>query len=526
MLPGAIRDQLRRILASSEFHASEKRRRFLSFIVEETLEGRSDQLKGYTIAVSVFGRDNDFDSAHDPIVRIQAGILRRELERYYLVAGERDPIQIDIPKGRYVPSFVERPNAASAAGFTEPATRALGAGTIPSVAVMPLENLTQDKEQTYFLEGLVSELTMEITRYQEIIAIPCRGVGMLTKKPADAKALGAAVGARFLLGGSLRKDSERAKLTFYLADTATGQQVWSNAHTPRLDAAEVITTQETIAREVVATIAGEAGIISRSLSRESRKKKPVDLTTYEAILRYHHYMQEMTRESAMEAFDALQTAVEREPDYGPAWSAFANMYNHAYIWDLPGFTSPLETAVEYARKGAQLEPGNQLTRTVMAYEYLLLGELDSAIRESDVALSLNPNSPYFSGTIGYILIMAGDFERGRRLVDQAISINPCHPRWFHNACWLDEYRQGRYETAYREASMSGTLVGFWNPVLCASSLGQLGRASEARAYIEELRRLKPDFESRARELMARVSRIEHVVELIIDGLRKAGLKIE
>ena len=78
---------------------------FLRFVVEETLAGREHRLKGYTIATRVFGRGDDFDAAQDPIVSIQAGRLRRALERYYLVAGGRDPVFIDIPKGRYVPRF-------------------------------------------------------------------------------------------------------------------------------------------------------------------------------------------------------------------------------------------------------------------------------------------------------------------------------------------------------------------------------------------------------------------------------------
>ena len=83
----AIREQLGRILASPEFHATDKMRGFLRFVVEEKLAGRSHRLKGYTVAVEVFGRGEDFDAANDPIVRIQAGRLRRALERYYLVAS-------------------------------------------------------------------------------------------------------------------------------------------------------------------------------------------------------------------------------------------------------------------------------------------------------------------------------------------------------------------------------------------------------------------------------------------------------
>jgi adenylate cyclase len=97
--------QLGHILASRAFDASRRNRAFLRFIVDETLAGRADRIKAYTIATSVLGRDEAFDPQSDPIVRIEASRLRRSLERYYLMAGQDDPVRIDIPKGSYVPSF-------------------------------------------------------------------------------------------------------------------------------------------------------------------------------------------------------------------------------------------------------------------------------------------------------------------------------------------------------------------------------------------------------------------------------------
>jgi hypothetical protein len=171
-----------------------------------------------------------------------------------------------------------------------------------------------------------------------------------------------------------------------------------------------------------------------------------------------------------------------------------------------------------------MDPANQLTRIVMAYVHLLRGELGSAQSEADVALSLNPNSPYFAGTIGYVLVMAGDFDRGRKLVENAIALNPCHPKWFHHALWLDEYRRERYEPSYRSAVTAGPGLGFWHPVVCATPLGMLGREPQARAYVAELRRLKPDFERRARGLIDRAIKIEGIPERMIEGLRKVGLE--
>lgn len=99
-----VRAQLKRIVTSSQFPHIGRSAAFLTYAVEETLAGRADRIKGYSIAVEVFKRSNGF-TQDDPVVRIEAGRLRRVLERYYFTAGQRDPIRIDIPKGGYVPTF-------------------------------------------------------------------------------------------------------------------------------------------------------------------------------------------------------------------------------------------------------------------------------------------------------------------------------------------------------------------------------------------------------------------------------------
>nr|WP_319396611.1 hypothetical protein [uncultured Desulfobacter sp.] len=101
----SIREQMELLLNSTEFKATDAQKAFLRYVVEKTLAGQTDGIKGYTVATEVFGRGGDFDQATDPIVSIQANKLRRALERYYLVTGQNDPICIDIPKGSYVPLF-------------------------------------------------------------------------------------------------------------------------------------------------------------------------------------------------------------------------------------------------------------------------------------------------------------------------------------------------------------------------------------------------------------------------------------
>ncbi len=103
-----VRRQLASVLESPQFVVPERARRFLSYIVEESLAGRADRIKAFSIATDVLGRGSSFDGSVDPVVRIEAGRVRRALEHYYLVAGADDPIIITIPKGGYVPIFTRR----------------------------------------------------------------------------------------------------------------------------------------------------------------------------------------------------------------------------------------------------------------------------------------------------------------------------------------------------------------------------------------------------------------------------------
>src|SRR5690349_20577652 len=109
-----VREELERIIESPAFETSQRNRRFLRYVVEETLAGRAERIKAYSIATTVFERSPDVDPQTDPIIRIEASRLRRALDHYYLGPGRENPIRLVIRKGSYVPRFEH------AAGSSEP----------------------------------------------------------------------------------------------------------------------------------------------------------------------------------------------------------------------------------------------------------------------------------------------------------------------------------------------------------------------------------------------------------------------
>src|SRR3954465_6223350 len=104
----AVRPYLARLLGSAAFKATPQRRKLLEYAVGHSLAGRHDRLKAFELGVVVLGRNERFDPQTNPIVRIEMGRLRRELEHYYETAGHDDPIRIGIPRGNYIPVFALR----------------------------------------------------------------------------------------------------------------------------------------------------------------------------------------------------------------------------------------------------------------------------------------------------------------------------------------------------------------------------------------------------------------------------------
>jgi adenylate cyclase len=519
LTPEKVQRQLRRILASPEFHATRRQREFLHFVVTETIAGRAQEIKAFTVATRVFGRKEDFDQSLDPIVSIQANGLRRALERYYLVAGKQDPLRIDIPRGTYVPTF--RAQTGTKSDRTALASKIPDVsydGSWPSVLIRPFQNLTGDPEKDFLRIGLATELATELSCYQDIRVSVDNGEG-------DEKASSDRL-PRFTLDGNIRKDREGIKVVVQLFDTTTNTHLWGEVHRSGLEPGQLIVLEEQVARSVAAKTAGERGIISRTLSVESRGKPPSQLKTYEAILRYYEYDLTLAPDSFLRALEALEHAARIEPDCGQVWTMLGRLYANIYSLDIPGFEKPLEKAIEYAEKGTRMNRDDQRARAVLGLVRMFSNEIPAAREEIDKALALSPNSLFMLDGIGYIMTLVGEWEKGPALIREVIRLNPFYNTVVHYALWEDCLRREDYEGAYLETMGLRRPAVFWYPLVKAATLGHLGRDQEGKQFVETLLKLRPDFPTRGRILIGHYIKFEEIVERVIDGLRKSGLNSE
>ncbi len=496
----------------------------MSFVVEETLEGRTSQIKGYTIAMAVYGRTETFDPQIDPIVRVEAGRLRRALEHYYLTAGSNDPLRIVIPKGTYIPNFhsakVLRPK--SKTPIKESTDNTISGE--PTIAVMPLLNLTGDNEQDYFADGLTEEITAEIARYQDIHVIASQSTMHFKGQTIDPIKIGHDLDVRYILTGSVRKDSKTIKIAIRLIDTSTSQQIWGKSYSCEKKADNLITVQEEIAYSVSGIIADQYGIITRKLSKESRKKAPIDLKAYDAVLRFYQYETELTPESFEKALASLEQAIEVDPGYGIAYAMIGHLYADNYALGFREFAAPLEKAMEFAQKGVALEPQNQFARDALTLVYFHQGNKASFLKHVEETLALNPNSPYVVGVAGWHMAFFGEWDQGLALLKKGMKLNPYYPTWFHMATFMNHYHIGEYEKAYAEALKFNFPTLFWDPVMRAIALSRLGRNDEANSAIQQLLEIEPNFETQGHFLIRRYVKVEEIANKVMEGLRKAGLE--
>src|SRR5439155_19796510 len=143
----AIREHLSVLLSSTAFAQVDRLKRFLRYVVEETVAGRSENLKEYSIGVEVFDREASFDPRTDPIVRVQARRLRARLTRYYEEEGRHEEIRIELPKGGYAPLFHRR----GAPGLKRTVATALASRN--TITVLPFADRSPNGDMAYFCEG-------------------------------------------------------------------------------------------------------------------------------------------------------------------------------------------------------------------------------------------------------------------------------------------------------------------------------------------------------------------------------------
>ena len=449
----ALIRHVEKICDSPEFRSKKVLCSFLSYIVSETLAGRGDDIKAFSIGVDVFNKDEDFDPGQDTLVRINAGILRRMLELYYSNTGKNDEVRIVIPKGGYVPQVIARSESGQDLEIESFSGTEKKRTMEPSIAVLSLKNLDEDSKNAYFARGFSYELLVELTKFEDLQVYNYLSI---TDHPPAGSQLHTELletGIRFALGGAVHGDQDRINVLVDLRDLYEGKQIWSERYSKSIIAENLIDIQELIAKEVSGKLGNEYGIILHRLTQDAERQKPRKWSSYSAVLKYYNYLVRTTPESAMEAFEALNKAVEDDPGSGMALSCLAALHGNAYAMDYPDADKSFILAGELAERAYLLDPYNIFVQVVLGYKCFLYDEKERFFHLADRILEKNPKSTLRLGALGFHLSLYGDWKRGKQILDSVMYGHMEYPNYFHGVTTLYHYRKGDYDLALNESIM-------------------------------------------------------------------------
>ena len=529
--PKEIRDQLNRILESSDFVAAKRRRQFLRYVVEQSLNSQSDRIKQYTIAVEAFGFGEDFDPQTNSIVRIQGRRLRLALDQYYDEQGFEDPILIKIPKGTYVPRFVDNKTILSRTRPKYPNGQLASSQNVfeksnlkkpASIAVLPFIFQGDDQKDAYISDALTEALTVGLAKFEGLGVIASQAAQPFQASEITVDTMAKILGVRFVLTGSVRKQGDALRVAVQLTDTHDGALLWAESMDRDTSSPGIFATLDDITRRILINVGDEHGFILHQLTPEIHKKPANDLNFYEASLLYHHYNTTVGKEKNKHIRRILERAVEINPEYALGWGQLAAVYGDVYTLDYHGLDVPLEKALFCAKKAIALDSRSQESRANLALIRFLLRQHKTAIAEAEKAIPLNPNSAYVVSFSGWIMGLSGDLEQGRRIIDEMDDFKPNTPGWLRLIAFLYHLVKGEYDQALHEARrfrMPDELA--WDPICRAAAAGHLGQAKIAATAYGELVEKFPAVAGNIEDTIHVYIHFDPWVKSILAGLGKA-----
>ncbi|MCB1489951.1 MAG: hypothetical protein KDJ88_21140 [Bauldia sp.] len=512
----------------------------LRFLVEEALAGRGDRLKGYTVGVAVFGREEGYDPQHDPIVRLEAHRLRQDLANYYVDAGSDDPIRISIPKGGYVPFFEPGrtlepfvhpaegppdahllPDTAEADG-AGPATRGpsrlrrwhyaaiavvalLAAGAIwmatrpardptadapqgPAVVVLPFEPLSPDPETRYLASGLTTELIDNLMRFPSfrLYTLP-PNFGVDSGKAPGA--LGRELGVAYVVSGSVAASAGQISVGAQLLNADTGSVVWSKAFDKPLAPDGLFQIRRALAGEIASELGQPYGAVYTDLEARQEAPKVANMESYLCVLRAFDYRRStFSRAKYAPVVGCLEAAVRNDPQYPDAWAMLGWLYMDGgrFEYDTQnGLDEQYAKALKAADHAIALDPDSILAISALSAIKYYMGQYEESIRLARRALELNSYDSDLIAQLGWRLSARGNFAEGVPLLERAIARTAAPPTWYYPLVAINDYLHGDYEGMLTLAQKFST-TSDTNWALVAIAYAELGNADAARAALAKI----------------------------------------
>ena len=405
---------------------------------------------------------------------------------------------------------------------TEPENPILPLPTGPSIAVVPFDNLSGDPDQDYFSDGITEDVLVALSRFRSLFVIGKDSTIRYKGTQASAKDIGSDLGVAYVLKGSVQRTADVIRISTQLLSAEDGSIVWSDRFDRPLTAESLFAIQDEITGQVVATLAGTFGILDQARYEDSSGARSESLVSYECVLRAKKFYFTWSVDMFLEARSCLEGVIEAEPDYADAWAWLAVLVQEEYSNGFPAKPDAYERSRTYARRAIAIAPNNQIAWVAMVEDHFFRREIDEFVLAADRVIALNPNESFLVGAVGLYLCHAEMCERGLALLDRAKQLSPHHVWWMHIGPARYHFNRGEYDEAL--AALAKIDVPYtWKLVMRPAALAHLGRLDDARETLDQLREIAPDYPGNMREDLTLFHWTSDQIDLLEDGLRKAGL---
>jgi adenylate cyclase len=296
----------------------------------------------------------------------------------------------------------------------------------PSIAVLPLQNMSGDAEQEYFSDGITEDIITELSRFRNLLVIARNSSFAYKGKAINIATIARELGVEYVLEGSVRRSGQRVRITAQLIDAASGKHVWAERYDREL--VDIFAVQDEVTSNIVGTLAVE--LEGESLSR-AQLKAPENVQAYEHWLRGKRLTFQMGKH-ILEARRHFERAAEADPSFSRAHSGLALSYQmEALDFPLPDdFRAAHESAFQWAQRALALDETNHQAHLALAYAYLYRPDCEQAKKHIERAIKLNPSDGETLAHGAYILAAVGEPERAVKFGEAALRLNPHYPDWY------------------------------------------------------------------------------------------------
>jgi adenylate cyclase len=359
---------------------------------------------------------------------------------------------------------------------------------MPSIAVLPLTNMSGDREQEYFSDGITDDLITALSRLPGLFVIARTSSFTYKGKAVGLQEVGKELGVKYVLGGGVRRAGDQVRITVQLADATTGEELWAERYDRPLR--DIFALQDEIVRRIVTTLNLQLTLAQRGflIPRETD-----NLEAYDDVLRGVEYFLSLTKDGNVKAREMFEKAIQLDPKYARAYAGLGLIYYVGWGLLLSPDPNGLERALQLEQQAIALDDSLSPTHRFLARIYVLNGQYDQAVIEAERAIALDPNSALGYDALAEVMNTMARPAEALAAVEKAMRLDPRNPG---NYLGLRLYEQGfaytqlgRYEEAIpalkRDLALTNNL---WDHVLLVLDYIELGQEDAARADAAEVER--------------------------------------